>query len=257
MFSGQFVSGIDLADVSLWAFTLFFFGLIFYLRREDRREGYPLEADTTGREEPSGTFWFARPKTFKLPHGKGTVTVPHGKRDRRQHAMKRTAVWPGAPYAPTGDPMRDGVGPASFAERNDWPDLTIEGAPRIVPYRAAPGYSVARQDRDPRGMTVFGADRKAAGEVVDLWVDRSESIIRYLEVKLAGGARTVLLPMTLASVESDRKRVHVDSILAAQFAGAPSLKSPNQVTRLEEDRICGYYAGGKLYATPARAEPLL
>ncbi|TXM99400.1 photosynthetic reaction center subunit H, partial [Methylobacterium sp. WL103] len=28
----------------LYAFFLFFFGLVFWLRREDRREGYPLEA---------------------------------------------------------------------------------------------------------------------------------------------------------------------------------------------------------------------
>ncbi|MEM9842223.1 MAG: photosynthetic reaction center subunit H, partial [Pseudomonadota bacterium] len=39
IFGGEFVQGIDLVDVSLWLFTLFFFGLIFYLRREDRREG--------------------------------------------------------------------------------------------------------------------------------------------------------------------------------------------------------------------------
>lgn len=257
MFSGQFVSGIDLADVSLWAFTLFFFGLIFYLRREDRREGYPLESDTTGKQEAPGSFWYAQPKTFKLPHGKGVVSVPHGKRDTRQHALRRTAVWPGAPLAPTGDPMRDAVGPASYAERNDWPDQTVEGAPRIVPYRAAPGYSVAKEDRDPRGMSVYGADGKIAGDVVELWVDRSESIIRYLEVKLAGGMGAVLLPLTLARIEKDRKRVRVDAILAAQFAGVPRIASPNQITRLEEDRICGYYAGGKLYATPARAEPWL
>ncbi|MEO1136842.1 MAG: hypothetical protein AAFW68_09570, partial [Pseudomonadota bacterium] len=53
------VSGIDLVDISLWAFTLFFFGLIFYLRREDRREGYPLELDTSGKEEDAGVFWYA------------------------------------------------------------------------------------------------------------------------------------------------------------------------------------------------------
>ncbi|MDZ7627147.1 MAG: photosynthetic reaction center subunit H [Parvularculaceae bacterium] len=257
MFKGYLLPGVDLADIALWAFTLFFFGLIFYLRREDRREGYPLEADTSGKLEPSGTFWFARPKTFKLPHDKGTFTVPHGPRDTRQLALKRSEPWPGAPYIPTGDPMRDGVGPASYAERNDWPDLTVDGSARIVPLRVARDLHVATQDRDPRGFTVYGADNKPAGEVADLWVDRSESIIRYIEVKLANNGGTSLLPMTLARVEMERGRILVSSILASQFAGVPKTRMPDQVTRLEEDKICGYYGGGKLYATPARAEPLI
>jgi photosynthetic reaction center H subunit len=53
------------------------------------------------------------------------------------------------------------------------------------------------------------------------------------------------------------RRVVVKAILAAQFANAPRIKSPNSVTFLEEDRICAYFAGGHLYATPKRAEPLL
>ena len=38
-------SYIDFAQLSLYAFWLFFAGLIWYLRREDKREGYPLESD--------------------------------------------------------------------------------------------------------------------------------------------------------------------------------------------------------------------
>ena len=34
-------------------------------------------------------------------------------------------------------------------------------------------------------------------------------------------------------------------------------RSLDQVTKLEEDRIVGYYGAGTLYATPARQEPLL
>ncbi len=37
-------SYIDFAQLSLYAFWLFFAGLIYYLRREDKREGYPLES---------------------------------------------------------------------------------------------------------------------------------------------------------------------------------------------------------------------
>jgi photosynthetic reaction center H subunit len=36
---------IDLAQVVLYAFWIFFFGLIYWLRKEDKREGYPLESD--------------------------------------------------------------------------------------------------------------------------------------------------------------------------------------------------------------------
>lgn len=36
---------LDGAQIVLYAFWLFFFGLIYYLRREDKREGYPLESE--------------------------------------------------------------------------------------------------------------------------------------------------------------------------------------------------------------------
>lgn len=255
LFDGEFVSGIDLVDVCLWAFVIFFFGLIFYLRREDRREGYPLEADTTGKIEDNGVFWYAPKKTFKLPHNRGTVSVPHGKRDTRKHALARTAVWPGAPYAPTGNPLADGVGPASYAERVDLPDLTNDGRNRIVPYRTNAEYTVAKETPDPRGMAVIGADGEKAGVVADLWVDQSEAIIRYLEVSL--GDSTVLLPVPFAKINGEKKRIDVHAIRADQFAGVPRLKSPDSITRLEEDKISGYFGGGKLYAMKDRVEPWL
>lgn len=255
---GEFVTGIDLVDICLWAFTLFFFGLIFYLRREDRREGYPLERDTDGRLEDNGAFFYAPKKTFILPHNRGTVSVPPGARDVRAHAMARTAVWPGAPYQPTGDPMRDGVGPASYAERDDIPDLAADGANRIAPLRADGHLRVAEESPNPVGMTVYGGDGVAAGTVVDLWVDRSEAIMRYLEVDIgaAGAPEHVLLPIPFAKISRGRNRVDVDAVFAHHFAGVPRTKLPDTVTRLEEDKIAGYYGGGKLYATPARTESL-
>ncbi|MEO1015564.1 MAG: photosynthetic reaction center subunit H [Pseudomonadota bacterium] len=258
--SGEFLPGVDLVDVCLWAFTIFFFGLIFYLRREDRREGYPLEVDTTGKPESGGVFWFPPKKTFRLPHGRGEINAAHGAPDTRDLALKRTAPWPGAPNEPTGDPMRDAVGPASYAMRADVPDLTDDGRNRIVPYRLGDGYEVAEGDPDPRGMTVYGVDGKAAGEVVDLWVDRAEAIIRYLEVKVdvEGASKTVLLPIPFCKIKGGRRsRVDVEAVLAAHFANVPPTKSPDSVTRLEEDMISGYFGGGKLYATPSRVEPVL
>ncbi len=36
---------LDGAQIALYAFWLFFFGLVYYLRKEDKREGYPLESE--------------------------------------------------------------------------------------------------------------------------------------------------------------------------------------------------------------------
>ncbi len=36
---------IDITQVVLYGFWFFFFGLVYYLRREDKREGYPLGSD--------------------------------------------------------------------------------------------------------------------------------------------------------------------------------------------------------------------
>src|SRR5208337_4309918 len=135
-----------------------------------------------------------------------------------------------------GNPMLDGVGPASWVQRSNTPDLTVEGLTRIAPMRVANDFQVDEHDRDPRGFAVIGADGVVAGTVRDLWVDRSEVIIRYLEVEVRGGKR-VLLPMPFAKVNQGKGTVKVESILSSQFAAAPTLSSPDRVTLLEEDRI--------------------
>jgi len=40
--------------------------------------------------------------------------------------------------------------------------------------------------------------------------------------------------------------------MTGHFAGVPTTKSTSQITKLEEEKICAYYAGGTLYATPER-----
>lgn len=250
-------SNIDLTEILMYLFTIFFFGLILYLRREDRREGYPLEEDTTGRLEPItvGAF-YAEPKTFRLHNGT-EVIAPSGKREGRELALKRTAVWPGAPYEPTGDALADGVGPASYALRADVPDELHHGGPKIVPLAKAAGFGILKGDADFRGWTVVGADRRVAGTVSEVWVDQAESLIRYFEVDQGeGGRRSILVPMMMAVIDRGQKRVRVDSAAAEQFAGAPVLKSPDQITLLEEDKVQGYFGGGYLYAWPKRKDPL-
>lgn len=177
--------------------------------------------------------------------------------------LKATPVdhYNGSPLVPTGNPMVDGVGPAAWANRADVPDLTARGEAKIVPMRVAPGYSVAAGDPDPRGLPVKAADGKVAGTIVDIWVDRSEPQVRYYEVELSGGGARKLLPTPLVQWPHfglwGNDHVIVKAITAAQFADVPVTKRDDRITLLEEDKIMAYYAGGHLYATPDRAEPLI
>ncbi|NCV58886.1 MAG: hypothetical protein EBW19_02420, partial [Betaproteobacteria bacterium] len=42
---GAITGYIDVAQVVLYLFWIFFFGLVVYLQREGKREGYPLLSD--------------------------------------------------------------------------------------------------------------------------------------------------------------------------------------------------------------------
>jgi photosynthetic reaction center H subunit len=255
MDKGTIVGSIDLAQVVLYAFFIFFIGLVVYLRREDKREGYPLVVDGSGVIHGNGWPMPPSPKTFLMPHGEN-VSVPNGRGDAPVTKAVPTARWPGAPLEPTGNPMLDAVGPASYANRANVPDLTVDGADKIVPMRIATTFSIATEDPDPRGMPVIGADHNKAGTVKEVWVDRSEIMIRYLEVELAGGA-TVMLPWNFCRIERYMRRVLVKSILSSQFVNVPKIASPDRITLLEEDKVCAYYGGGHLYAVPSRSEPLI
>jgi photosynthetic reaction center H subunit len=249
---------LDVAQVTLYVFWIFFGCLIYYLRREDKREGYPLDSTALGGGVVHGFPRMPNPKTYLLRNGH-TATLPNHKNDRREVAVASIAPWPGAPMGPTGNPMLDGVGPGSYADREDVPELNIDNVPCIVPMRLAEGTYLEARDPDPRGMKVMGADSETGGVVTDVWVDRAEALIRYLEVEVttSAGAKRVLLPLPFAKIDGRRSRVWVKAILGSQFADVPATKSPDQVTKLEEDRIVGYYGAGTLYATPARQEPLL
>ncbi len=163
----------------------------------------------------------------------------------------------GAPLIPLGDPMRDGLGPAAYANRADRVDLTVHGDAKIVPMRADPAFYIEPRDPDPRGYAVYGADDALAGTIVDVWVDRSEPQVRYYEVELTTGDRRVLLPAPFARVRMSDHRVKVHAITAAQFTHVPQNRTPDVITLLEEDMVQAYFAGGHLYAFESRAEPLL
>lgn len=265
MESGSITGYIDVAQIVLYAFWIFFFGLIFYLRREDKREGYPLESDRSlrsgGRVKVQGFPAVPTPKTFRLPHG-GEAYAPRSGVDDRVVNATPAGAYLGAPLDPTGDPMLAGVGPGAYAERADVPDTTAEGLPRIIPLRVAgsAGHALDPRDPNPIGMPVVDASGNEAGRVTDAWIDLGEPHVRYLEVDVpvAGAeARSVLIPIGFARVSGKRGEVVVRSITAAQFANAPVRANPDQVTLREEDRIGAYYGGGTLYALAKRRDPLI
>lgn len=273
---GQFASGhIDLALISLYLFWAFFFWLVLYIQQEGRREGFPLVSDPDG-EPLEQSLWMPSPKTFITNDGRTVLAPDPANADTRDLKAEFVVGGPGSPIVPTGNPMTDGIGPGSYTERADVLDLTFEQKPRIVPMRADPDFSVAKQDVDPRGSVMLGADGVQAGTIADVWVDRSDFVIRYLEVELPAvgdaAGRRVLVPWNMVDFKTDRDRFmeflsmkskpvtatfNVRSITAAQFADVPALKNPDQITYLEEEKVMAYYGGGYLYATPERQEPLL
>jgi photosynthetic reaction center H subunit len=217
-----FFGNFDLALVALYLFWGFFAALVYYLQTENMREGYPLENEDGTVANNQGPFPVPAPKTFILPHGRGKVTVPDGAREAREVALARTAVSEGFPHAPTGDPMADGVGPASWAPRRDVPELDGHGHAKIVPMASAKGFHVSA-GRDPRGLKVQAND---------------------LEITLKDGSRR-LIPMTMAQIRHDR--VSVVSISSERFAGVPKTRSASEVTLLEEEKIMAWFAGGAMY----------
>ena len=252
MASAAITQSIDVAQVVLYLFWIFFAGLIYYLVRENHREGYPMETED-GRVKVTG--WpIPEPKTYRLAHG-GEVTIPVIPPEPERVAAEPAHHWAGAPLVPTGNPMLDGVGPGAWVRRADEPDRDSHGDPKIVPLHNAAGCSVSANDTDPRGLPVVGADGVVAGKVCELWLDVAENLFRYLEVELADGSRRVLLPMGFARIR--RHEVKVGAILGRQFADVPGIRHPELVTMLEEERIQAYYGAGTLYAEPGRAEPLL
>jgi photosynthetic reaction center H subunit len=198
-------------------------------------------------------FPIPEPKTFLLEGGK-SVTVPDLTRKEPAYNAVATSPTSGAPIEPKGDAMLAAVGPGAYSNREDVPEMTSHGTPLIQPLRIASDYTVAVQDVDPRGLPVMAGDGKQGGTVKDIWIDSAEMMFRYLEVEIPDG-RAVLLPIAFSVIR--RNQVEVHSVYARHFAAVPALRNPNQVTKLEEEKISAYYGGGTLYADVKRSEPLI
>ena len=247
-----FFGNFDLASLSIWLFWIFFALLIYYLQTENMREGYPLRDDSDGVPANESLLPLPKEKTFILRDGRGTLTVPSREYEdakmRTDLALAQSSPATGSPWIPTGDPMLDGVGPASWAPRRDEPELDAHGHVKIKPMSMLPDFKVSA-GRDPRGKAAVGGDGEVVGRVIDMWVDVPEALVRYLTVDLnpEGSGKTRLIPINMARIQSDR--VTVRSLHASNWDNVPATKSMEQVTVLEEDKITAYYAGGTLYAS--------
>ncbi|MEE4185889.1 MAG: photosynthetic reaction center subunit H [Gammaproteobacteria bacterium] len=254
---GSITGYIDVAQLVLYLFWAFFFGLIIYLRREDKREGYPLDSERSQDVTVQGFPSMPRPKRFDLADGR-TVYAPNPQQPQPVANAQPSAPWLGAPLEPVGDPMLAGIGPGSYAQRPNHPEVDGEGRPKIQPLRVLTQYSLDNGDPDPRGMPVKGADGAIAGTVADAWIDIEEPQIRYLEVELKDTpAEHVLLPFALAVVRNRQRDVWVASILGSQFVNVPRIANPDVVTLQEEELVVAYYGAGQLYANAKRAQPLV
>jgi photosynthetic reaction center H subunit len=251
MGTGAITHYIDVAQLVLYAFWIFFAGLVYYLARENHREGYPMDSDRgviTGWPTPT------KPKIFRLENGL-EYAVPKPDSLPPNLSARPTSGLSGAPIEPVGNPLLAGVGPGSWVQRADIPDLDYHGSPKVIPLRAVPEFGISDHDPDPRGLEVFGADGAVAGVVRELWVDNSDVLFRYLEVTVASNGRNVLLPIPFARITRNGVKVH--ALYAEQFADVPGTKDPDTVTFLEEEKIQAYFGAGLLYADEGRAESTL
>ena len=248
MVGTTFFGDFDLASAAIWGFWIFFAGLVYYLQTENMREGYPLVDDDGSPSSGPGIFPTPKDKTFELRDGRGSVTVPSGQNTERPDlALAQTSNSAGSPYVPTGDAMVDGVGPASWAARRDVPELDAHGHAKIRPMAGLDDFKVSA-GRDPRGLPVTGADGEVVGRIDDMWVDVPENMVRYLSVDLnpEGSGKTRLIPINLCRIMHDR--VHVRSLTANRWEGIPTVKSGDQITLLEEEKIMAWFGGGRMYA---------
>ena len=251
---GAIPQQIDVAQLALIIFFLFFLGLVAYIRREDKREGYPLD-------EPGPQFHHGRlvgfpepppPKTLYLMEG-GTTQMPHYFKQPPVNA-RYTDSFGGASLEPTGDPLLSALGPATWVMRVNEPLRLADGKLQVIPTRVDEEWSVRPGETDPRGMTVFDSRWNPVGSVADFWVDRSAKLLRYLEVQLGEEARStrrVLVPIFNADIKLKARNIRVMGLRSWQFEQIPALSEADSITAQEEDQVNAYFAGGLFHSAGA------
>ena len=208
---------------------------IFYIQRENMREGYPMEDDDGIRHRPiRGPSLCPPTRRSILPHGrKVTLTVPSGQRrgSVRIMAMRRTSSENnGFPLEPTGDPMLDGIGvrQAWANRREDAPELDGHGHPKIVPMSKKERLLTTQPWHRPARDAGCGGRRfEVVGKITDMWIDEPEQtgpLSRDLDLDAKVGVEGKrLVPLTLARIWGGK--VKINSIYGKHFATVPTIAS--------------------------------
>ncbi len=250
---GQISNQLDIPTLAFWVFALFFLGLVAWLQRESKREGYPLRASPFTTELIEG--FPPQPvetRTYILNEG-GTTEAPHHYEQAPTHS-RPMHQFDGTPFYPLGNPLLAGIGPGSWVMKKDVPALTERGDLLLQPLRDLHEWSIEKADADPRGMAVFDWRWNEVGVVADVWIDRGIKIIRMLEVRLHDSLYVgrVLVPVHHTQIREKSRRVRVTSLWAHQFADVPMPARPDVITGQEEERLNAYYSAGLFY----RADPM-
>ena len=246
---------IDLPQAAFWLFFVLFVILCWFLRREDKREGYPMKASPFSRRPllgsppPPGAF------VYQLNEG-GTTVAPH---DYDQPPMRARPLYPfdGTPLAPVGNPLLSPLGPGAWVMRRDEPMLTEKHELMLQPLRLLSDWSIEAGDADPRGMTVYDWRWTAVGTVRDVWVDRSIKIVRLLEVELRPGLAPgpILVPIYHTNIHERAREVHLTGLRAHQLAQVPMPAAADRITAREDDRLNAYFAAGRFYRDSDASDP--
>ena len=238
---------IDVPDAAWWLFFLAFIAICWVLRKNDKREGYPLVASPFAGGALLGAPEPGSPLTYVLNEG-GTTSTPHY---YPAPPADTAPLYPfdGTPFQPVADPLHTPLGPGAWVMRKDTPMLTEGGEKLLQPLRVCHDWSLAEGETNPRGMAVFDCRWRPVGIVADVWIDRGSRIIRHLEVELheaLGGGR-VLVPIFHTVIGEHTREIRVTALSAAEFAAVPMPAEPDGITAREEDKLNCYYAAGKFY----------
>jgi photosynthetic reaction center H subunit len=253
------VAGIDVAILCVLAFVIFFAGLIYHLRQEDKREGYPLLSARGGRDPKIETMEgfppLPKPKTFILPHGHGTVTVPRRDPPQPMDDIHGRPVY-GTPLTTDHNPLDVGLGAAAWQKRKpNFPDQNIHGEPKIISLNVSPQWYMAPGDADVRGWSLVDMDFRRVGTVYDVWFDRAEYHVRYFSYTVDDQSDIFIAPAYLCNLDAKRRIVRVRTLPQEALANAP-VRAGDVITWEEEDRVNGYFAGGFLYDESAMRREL-
>ena len=240
------VGNLDVAILCVIAFVIFFAGLLVHLRREDKREGYPVEvAGMFGRTHSAQGFpAIPKPKLFYRPHDRGVAQAPRVEQPelvRPGEALPPIAY----PLDPGPNPLAEGVGAAAYTRiREELPDLDVEGEPKLISLNDHADYCIPDGDPDPRGWVLLSADEQRVGKVHDLWFNRAEFFLRYYEVSIAGAEGRRLVPAFFAEALPRDRAVRATTLVARDLRRVPVRADDSCITMREEDRLNGFFAGG-------------